>query len=484
MLGRLRSLLLAFTGNRTRPAARPFRPALEYLGDRTLPSAGHAAAGGAGKDANPPGHEHAEVVAQGHDPTDEKSNPHANANSDSRADRDHRDRDVFDAVSNRSDPGERGTGSDAKADKADSHGPARSKGGDEDHRDAKADSTDSRVSVRSKAKGGAADDRRDSKADSADSSASGHFVEVSPSAGEFEVAIHSVPVPVDVELAERSIRVEPLPAGSVADRPNASPDHVVDNREEPTPITRAEQREVLVELPTIPVAERYLSPPDTEAGVASGVMVARRDPPATPARPAGDGTAYGPPRPSEAPGDARAAPPGTTDAAGWPRLRGTASERNSVPITVNSGRTEPGAAGPLTAPAPGDGAPAEVAPPEPATAAGLIARFLPFDTADLRDAVGEFLRAMEPAIPAITGGLTPLGWAGLLAAALSAGAGVLLRRGKPPARWRPRAPRWPAVWRRGKRSGAGGSVPSGAANSFPAQAGPEGRQSEIRRPVS
>jgi hypothetical protein len=433
-------------------------------------------------------------VAQDDDPT-EKSNPHADSRSDPHADLDHDDRDVSDVVSRRSDTGERGNGPDAKADKADSHGPARSRGGDEDHPDARADKADSRVSVRSKAKGGAGDDRPDSKEDddrgdskpdSASIRVSGHHVEEPPSAAEFEVAIHSVPVPADVDLAERSIRVERLPDGSVADRTTDTPDHVVDNQEEPTPVTRAERRDVLVEPLAIRVAdraERFLSPADAEAGVAAAVMAARRDHPVTPTLPAGDGPAYGPPRPSEAPADTRAAPSGATDAAGWPRLRGAASERGSVPV-VSSGRTEPGAAGPLVAPGPGDGAPAKVEPPEPAEAAGLVARFLPFDTAGLRDAVGEFLRTIEPAIPEITGGLTPLGWAGLLAAALSAGAGILLRRGKPPAQWRPRAPGCPAVWRRGKRSGAGGSVPSGAVNSVPAQAGPEGRRSGIRRPVS
>jgi hypothetical protein len=453
MLGRLRSLLLAFTGNRTRPAGRrPFRPALECLGDRTVPSAGPAAAGG---------HGHAAVVAQDNDPT-EKSKPHADSPSDPHAARDHDDRDVSDVVSRRSDPGGRGNGPDANAEKADSHGPARSEGGGEDHRDAKADKADSRGSVRSEAKGGADDDRgaakahdddgRNSKTDSPGIRVSGHLVEESASAAESEVAIHSVPVPVDVERAERLIRVERLPAGSAADRTTDSPDVVVDNQEEPTPVARIDRREVLVDLLAIRVAdraERHLSPPDAEeAGVAAGVMVARRDDPATPGRPAGDGTAYGPPRPSEAPGDTRVAPSGTTDAAGWPRVRGAASERGSVPVAVSSGRTEPSApAGPLVAPVPGDGAPAEVKPPEPAEAAGLIARFLPFDTADLRDAVGEFLRTIEPAIPAITGGLTPLGWAGLLAAALAAGAGVLLRPGKPLARRRPRDTRLPTVSR-------------------------------------
>src|SRR5262249_52393028 len=160
---------------------------------------------------------------------------------------------------------------------------ARSKGGDEDHRDAKADKADSRVSVRSKTKGGADDDRRaakaddddrrDAKPDSASIRVSGHHLEVSPSAAEVEGAIHSVPVPADVELAERLIRVERLPDGGVADRTTDSSDHVVENQEEPTPVTRAQRREVLVELLAIRVAdraERFLSPPDTEAGVAAG----------------------------------------------------------------------------------------------------------------------------------------------------------------------------------------------------------------------
>jgi hypothetical protein len=452
--------------------------------------------------ANSPDHEHAAVVAHDHDPTDEPK-PHANSHADSE-----------DHGHGAPAPGERGKGSDARADKADSHAPgppadhtdkdsrgaradkadshgsarsdgddnedhqgakaekasarvsARSDGGDdEDHQDAKVEKASARVSVRSN--GGDDEDRQDAKAEKASARVSDLVEEVSPSAAEFEVASYSVAVPVDVALAERLVRADRLPTEAVAERPTDSPGPVIDAQEEPSPGVRVEQHDVVVAQFAVQVvdhSERFLSPPSTErdGGTAGATLAKFSGPPANPAGPAGDGTTPGLLRPPyEAPSDARVAPPpGATDALVWPHPRGVAPERDPAPAAASSGRIEPRAAVvPLTGPAPGDGAPAEVEPPQPAEAAGLIARFLPFDTAALREAVGEVLRAMEPAIPAITEGLTPLGWAGLLAAALAAGAGVVLRPGKRLARWRRRASGGRTARRRWRRSGAGGSVP-------------------------
>jgi hypothetical protein len=452
--------------------------------------------------ANSPDHEHAAVVAHDHDPTDEPK-PHANSHADPE-----------DHGHGASDPGEREKGSGAKADQADSHAPgppadhtdkdsrgakadqadshgsARSDGGDDEGRqDAKAEKASARVSVRSdggddedrqdtkaekasarvsvRSNGGDDEHGQDAKAEKASARVSDLVEEVSPSAAQFEVASYSVAVPVDVALAERLVRADRLPAETVAERPTDSPSPVVDVQEEPSPVARVDRHDVVVAQFAVQVvdhSERFLSPPSTErdGGTAGATLAKFSGPPANPAGPAGDGTTPGSLRPPyDAPGDARMAPPpGATDAVAWPRPRGVAPERDPAPAAGISGRTEARAAVvPLTGPAPGDGAPAEAEPPQPAEAAGLIARFLPFDTAALREAVGEFLRAMEPAIPAITEGLTPLGWAGLLAAALAAGAGVVLRPDKRLARWRRRASGGRTARSRWGRSDAGGSVP-------------------------
>ena len=113
---------------------------------------------------------------------------------------------------------------------------------------------------------------------------------------------------------------------------------------------------------------------------------------------------------------------------------------------------------PPTGPVAGDAVPPEPEAPGPAEAAGLISRFLPFDTAGLQAEVGEFLRAVEPVIPAIAERLTPLGW-GLAAAALAAGAGVLLRPGRSLLRWRPWALVWPAAGRRPAGPGGASACP-------------------------
>ena len=73
MLGRLRSLFRAVTRLGSCPAGwPPFRPSLECLGDRALPSAGHAAAAGG---AAHPGHEAAHAAPD--HPEAEKSSAHA-----------------------------------------------------------------------------------------------------------------------------------------------------------------------------------------------------------------------------------------------------------------------------------------------------------------------------------------------------------------------------------------------------------------------
>jgi hypothetical protein len=56
--------------------------------------------------------------------------------------------------------------------------------------------------------------------------------------------------------------------------------------------------------------------------------------------------------------------------------------------------------------------------------AGIITRFIPFDTADLQQEVNNFLSALEPALPAVPEQLLPGEWG--LGAAFVTGAGVIL----------------------------------------------------------
>src|SRR5262249_27434808 len=124
-----------------------------------------------------------------------------------------------------------------------------------------ADSEDVRVSVRSKAR--ASKDRLDEEEDSADSSVSGYRVSVA----QFDLVIHSVAVPVDVERAEELIRAERLPAEGVVGRLADLPAPLADSQEEPAAVARTDRRDVLAELLAIRVTDRFehiLSPPDAE----------------------------------------------------------------------------------------------------------------------------------------------------------------------------------------------------------------------------
>ncbi|MDY3551500.1 hypothetical protein R5W24_000578 [Gemmata sp. JC717] len=159
----------------------------------------------------------------------------------------------------------------------------------------------------------------------------------------------------------------------------------------------------------------------------------------------------GTPRGTEAPHPTATTPPGpVTDAAPataprahydwWPIVVLDANEPSGpspdlAPLPPPAPNTSEGAPRPAPSPSP---APAATGAGEPAAAADIIARFLPFDTADLRKGVNDFLYGLEPAIRAVPPELFDE-WE--LGAVLVAGAGAALVAGKLSARTRRAAPR-------------------------------------------
>ncbi|AWM39460.1 hypothetical protein GobsT_22110 [Gemmata obscuriglobus] len=159
----------------------------------------------------------------------------------------------------------------------------------------------------------------------------------------------------------------------------------------------------------------------------------------------------GTPRSTEAPHPTATAPTGpVTDTAPataprahydwWPIVvldsnesSGPSSDLAPQPPAPN---TSEGAPRPAPSPTP---VPAATGAREPAATADIIARFLPFDTADLRKGVDDFLYGLEPAIRAVPAELLIDEWE--LGAALLAGAGAALVAGKLYARTRGDKPR-------------------------------------------